>query len=100
MSPSASVSRSLEDEAGAPAPRNRPVLAAVAPGVMVEASRSAPDPAPSPSGLDDLEVRERWLKRQRARSLVERRSGLIAVWVAIAALVSWLFIAGFAGLGH
>jgi hypothetical protein len=54
----------------------------------------------APSGADDLEVRERWLKSRRARDLAERRSGLIALWVAIAALLSWLFIAGFAGFAH
>jgi hypothetical protein len=61
----------------------------------------ADTPRPSvPSGLDDLAVRERWLKRRRARDFAARRSGLIALWVAIAAVVFWLFVAGFAGLGH
>ena len=59
-----------------------------------------PVDAPSPSGLDDLAVRERWLKQRRGQGFAERRSGLIAVWVAVAALLSWLFVAGFAGLGH
>ncbi|HXZ99734.1 MAG TPA: hypothetical protein VEK76_05235 [Candidatus Binatia bacterium] len=54
----------------------------------------------SPSGLDDLEVRQRWLKQRRMRGLTERRSGLIAVWVAIAAFAAWLFVAGFAGFAH
>ena len=56
--------------------------------------------APAPSGLDDLAVRERWLRQRRARDFAARRSGLIALWVAIAAVVCWLFVAGFAGLGH
>jgi len=61
----------------------------------------ADTPRPSaPSGLDDLAVRERWLRQRRARDFAARRSGLIALWVAIAAVVCWLFIAGFAGLGH
>ena len=69
--------------------------------MMVETTQApAPAVAPPPSGLDDLAVRERWLKQRRGQSLAERRSGLIAVWVAVAALLSWLFVAGFAGLGH
>ncbi|MGA8014834.1 MAG: hypothetical protein WCB85_02825 [Candidatus Dormiibacterota bacterium] len=67
---------------------------------MLETPRATPESAPAPSGLDDLEVRERWLKRQRARAFAGRRSGLIAIWVAVAALVSWLFIAGFAGFAR
>jgi hypothetical protein len=59
-----------------------------------------PGAAETPNGADALEVRERWLKRRRARDLAERRSGLIALWVAVVALVSWLFIAGFAGFAH
>lgn len=51
-----------------------------------------------PSGADDLAVRERWLKQRRGSGVASR--GLIAVWVAAGALVSWLFVAGFAGLGH
>jgi len=61
----------------------------------------ADTPRPSaPSGLDDLAVRERWLRQRRSRVFAARRSGLIALWVVIAAVVCWLFIAGFAGLGH
>jgi hypothetical protein len=59
----------------------------------------APRPS-APSGLDDLAVRERWLRQRRARDFAGRRSGLIALWVALAAVVAWLIIAGFAGLGH
>jgi len=61
----------------------------------------ADTPRPSaPSGLYDLAVRERWLRQMRSRDFAARRSGLIALWVVIAAVVCWLFIAGFAGLGH
>ena len=57
----------------------------------------APRPS-APSGLDDLAVRERWLRQRRTRDFAARRSGLIVLWVAVAAVVVWLFIAGFAGL--
>lgn len=68
---------------------------------MVETTQTpAPPVTPAPSGLDDLAIRERWLKQRRGQGFAERRSGLIAVWVAVAALLSWLFVAGFAGLGH
>ena len=67
---------------------------------MVQTPRPDTVAAEAPSGLDDLQVRQRWLKRRRNRDLLERRSSLIAVWVGVAALVSWLFIAGVAGLGH
>jgi hypothetical protein len=64
----------------------------------------ADTPRPSaPSGLDDLAVRERWLRQRRARDFTGRRSWLLALWVVVAAIVAWLFIAGFAGfagLGH
>ncbi|MGD0834664.1 MAG: hypothetical protein ABSA40_09630 [Candidatus Dormibacteria bacterium] len=55
---------------------------------------------PVPSGLDDLAARRRWLRRRRALDRPARRTGWIAMWVAGGALVSWLFVAGFAGLGH
>lgn len=52
-----------------------------------------------PTGQDSLAARERYLRQQRrSRRLGDR--GLAAVWVTLGALVSWLFIAGFAGLGH
>ena len=61
----------------------------------------ADTPRPSaPSGLDDLAVREHWLRQRRAHDFASRRSGLIALWVTVATVVAWLFIAGFAGLGH
>ena len=52
----------------------------------------------APSGLDDLAVRERWLKQRRNSGMGSR--GLIALWLAAGALVCWLFVAAFAGLGH
>lgn len=50
-----------------------------------------------PSGQASLDDRQRYLRRQRRR-LGDR--GWLAAWVAAGALVSWLFIAGFAGMGH
>jgi hypothetical protein len=53
----------------------------------------------TPSGDDSLRVRERYLRRRsQRRSLGDR--GVIAVWVALAALVSWLFVFGFTILGR
>jgi len=52
-----------------------------------------------PSGADELAVRERWLKQRRAGGAVMSR-GLIAFWIGAGALVSWLFVAAFAGFGH
>jgi hypothetical protein len=67
---------------------------------VASAGWDAASPTSTPSGLDDLEVRERWLRQRRARSLSERHFGLITLWVAVVAAVCWLFVAGFAGLGH
>ncbi|HWF58119.1 MAG TPA: hypothetical protein VG520_07190 [Candidatus Dormibacteraeota bacterium] len=53
----------------------------------------------APSGQASLRVRERYLRRRsQRRSLGER--GLTALWLGIGALVSWLFVVGFAALGH
>jgi hypothetical protein len=53
----------------------------------------------APSGQASLRVRERYLRRRsQRRSLGERR--LTALWLGIGALVSWLFVVGFAALGH
>ncbi|MFN2582868.1 MAG: hypothetical protein ABR498_09035 [Candidatus Dormibacteria bacterium] len=49
-----------------------------------------------PTGSDELAVRRRYL-RQRRR--LDAR-GWTTLWVTVAALMGWLFIAGFAGLGH
>jgi len=50
-----------------------------------------------PSGADTLVVRQRYL-RQRRRTFSDR--GWIPLWVTLGALIGWLFIATFAGLGH
>jgi len=49
-----------------------------------------------PIGSADLDVRRRYL-RQRRR--LDSRT-LTTVWVVAAALMGWLFIVGFTGLGH
>ncbi|MFN2569074.1 MAG: hypothetical protein ABR564_05670 [Candidatus Dormibacteria bacterium] len=55
-------------------------------------------PAAGPSGHDSLDVRERFLKQRRTRQLGDR--GLVATWITLCAVVCWIFVAGFAGLGH
>ena len=52
-----------------------------------------------PSGGDSLRVRERYLRRRSQRRRLSDR-GLTALWVAVAALLSWLFVVGFTTLGH
>ena len=52
--------------------------------------------AGSPTGSAELAVRRRYL-RQRRR--LDAR-GWTTMWVTVAAVMGWLFIAGFAGLGH
>jgi hypothetical protein len=52
-----------------------------------------------PSGDDSLRVRERYLRRRSQRRRLGDR-GLTAVWVAVAALLSWLFMVGVTTLGH
>ncbi|HEY7926106.1 MAG TPA: hypothetical protein VIG86_01660 [Candidatus Dormibacteraeota bacterium] len=52
-----------------------------------------------PSGGDSLRVRERYLRRRSQRRRLGDR-GLTAIWVAVGALVSWLFVVGFTTLGH
>jgi hypothetical protein len=51
----------------------------------------------TPSGAASLRVRERYLRRRSQRRRLGDR-GLTALWVAIGALVSWLFVVGFASL--
>lgn len=51
-----------------------------------------------PDGRASLDVRKRYLHRRRGRAVADR--GVIAVWVGIAALGSWAFIVGLAGLSH
>ena len=50
----------------------------------------------APTGSDGLALRRRYL-RQRRR--LDAR-GWTTMWVTVAAVMGWLFIAGFAGLGH
>jgi hypothetical protein len=49
-----------------------------------------------PNGADALAVRRRYLRQRRRFS----DRGWIALWVIAGALIGWLFIVGFAGLGH
>jgi hypothetical protein len=49
-----------------------------------------------PTGSDELALRRRYL-RQRRRLATRAWA---TFWVSIAAVMGWLFIAGFAGLGH
>ena len=49
-----------------------------------------------PDGASDLAVRRRYL-RQRRR--LDTRAWA-TFWVSLAAVMGWLFIAGFTGLGH
>jgi hypothetical protein len=52
-----------------------------------------------PDGRASLDVRERYLRKQRrARGLGDR--GVIALWVGISALASWVFIVALAGLSR
>jgi hypothetical protein len=53
----------------------------------------------APSGEASLTVRKRYLHRRNQRQRLIGRS-LTAVWVGVGALVSWLFVVGFATLGH
>ena len=48
----------------------------------------------APSGLDELAVRRRYL-RQRRRLATRAWASM---WVTVAAVMGWLFIAGFTGL--
>lgn len=49
-----------------------------------------------PDGRASLATRERYLKRRRAGRFGDR--GVVALWLSFGALVSWLAIAGLAGL--
>jgi hypothetical protein len=53
-----------------------------------------------PDGRASLDVRERYLHRRSRRRLAFGDRGVVAVWIGLATLVAWLFIAGFAGLTH
>jgi hypothetical protein len=52
-----------------------------------------------PSGGDPLRVRERYLRRRSLRRRLSDR-GVTAVWVSVAALLSWLVVVGFTTLGR
>lgn len=56
----------------------------------------APD---APRGDASLHVREQYLRRRSQRRRLGDR-GMTALWMALAALISWLFVVGFATLGH
>ena len=62
----------------------------------VTTDRNPIRPLGRPSGTSDLAVRRRYL-RQRRR--LDTRAWA-TFWVSLAAIMGWLFIAGFAGLGH
>jgi len=49
-----------------------------------------------PNGTDALAVRRRYLRQRR------RITGRVwtTLWVSVAAVVAWLFIVGFTGIGH
>lgn len=51
-----------------------------------------------PSGQDSLPVRQAYLRQRYQRRLGDR--GWTVFWVSLGAVVVWLFIAAFAGLGH
>jgi hypothetical protein len=53
---------------------------------------------PSPCGQDSLQVRQAYFRQRRSRHFGEWRLTTFAV--SLGAIVSWLFIAGFTGLGH
>ena len=52
-----------------------------------------------PSGDEPLRVRERYLRRRSQRRNLGDR-GIIAIWVAVTALVGWLFVVGFSLLAR
>ena len=60
----------------------------------------APAPRRAPTaGGDPLRVRERYLRRRSLRRRLSDR-GVTAVWVSVAALLSWLVVVGFTTLGR
>lgn len=62
---------------------------------MATEYRSRRSPA-APTGFDELALRRRYL-RQRRRLATRAWA---TFWVTAAAVLGWLFIAGFTGLGH
>jgi hypothetical protein len=53
----------------------------------------------APSGQATLRVRERYLRRRSARRRLGD-CGVAALWLGVGALLTWLFVVGFAALGH
>jgi hypothetical protein len=53
-----------------------------------------------PDGRASLATRERYLHRRSRRRFAFGDRGMVAVWIGLATLVTWLFIAGFSGLTH
>ncbi len=52
-----------------------------------------------PSGHASLRVRQQYLRRRSQRRRLGDR-GVTALWVALAALITWLFVVGFSTLAH
>ncbi len=61
--------------------------------------RKSPAFSNSPSGQASLRVRERYLRRRSARRQLGDRAFTL-LWVGTGALLSWLFVIGFATLSH
>ncbi|MHB8718553.1 MAG: hypothetical protein ACYDAC_06645 [Candidatus Dormibacteria bacterium] len=59
--------------------------------------RKSQDPPGTPTGVDTLRVRERYLHSRRHTRWPAPRS-LVAVWVGAGALLSWLFVVGITAL--
>jgi hypothetical protein len=53
-------------------------------------------PSGAPTGLEPLDVRERYLRRRRLRD----DRGWIGLWVTVFAVMSWLLVVGLTGFGH
>ncbi len=66
---------------------------------QISSLRSPQTAGDTPSGNASLRVREQYLRRRSQRRRLGDR-GVTALWVALAALISWLFVVGFATLGH
>ncbi len=52
-----------------------------------------------PSGEDSLWVRERYLRRRSRRERINDRA-FTALWVALGAVISWIFVIGFTAFAH
>ena len=59
--------------------------------------RKSPGASDAPSGDDALHIRERYLRRRSHRRRLGDR-GLMAIWVGVGALLSWIFVVGFTAL--